>query len=821
MYRNYFITAFRSLWKNKVFSAINILGLSIGISASLVIYLLVRYDFSFDKFHRDGERIYRVVSNFTFSGEYYSNSGITVPLTKAVSQEIRGLDATAPYYALNDEINVSVPGMGSEKPAVFRNQDHIAFADARYFNLFQFQWMAGSPATSLQQPYQAVLTTSMAEQYFPKLSLQQVIGKRIYFNDTIQATITGIVQDLSGNTDFKLNTFISLSTLESARLRPDGYDDWQSTNSDSQFFLKLSANSNSNEPEVAKQINALFERLRTKDPDDKNSKTWFTLQPLSDIHFNATFGAFGQRQAHKPTLYSLLAIAGFLLLLGCINFINLTTAQASQRAREIGIRKTMGGSRLQLISQFLSEAFLLTFTAALLSVLLTPLLLQSFRDFIPPGLHFSVRQQPDVIIFLLLLTLAVSLLSGFYPALILSGYKPVLVLKNQAFASTHLTRRVWLRKTLTVSQFVVAQVFIIATILVGKQISYTLNKDIGMRKEGILVVRVSSRKGVPERLKNFTEKLKATPEIAMVSLSNSPPSSSSSWSSTLKYNDGKKELEHNVQIKVGDTNYIKLYQLKLLSGRNILRNDSVAGEVMINETYAHMLGFRQPREAVGKYLEWDKRNVLICGVLSDFHLMSLRETIKPLAIVNLSDRLHAVNILLRPQDEKGTVWKTAIKKIGEEWKAVYPEDDFEYRFFDEQLAGYYKAEQQISKLLVWSTGLAVFISCLGLLGLVMYTTARRTKEIGVRKVLGASVTQIVQLLSKDFIVLVVLALLIAIPIAWIGVHRWLQNFAYRTTISWWVFLLTGVIMLIIALLTLGIQTMKAAMANPMRSLRTE
>lgn len=816
MLKNYFTIAIRTLWKNKVFSIINVLGLAIGISASLVIFLLVNYHFNFDKFEKDNNRIYRVVSNFSFSGEEYHNSGVTDPMAAAILKEVTGLDAVVPFRTWNGDAKISVP-LDKKEPKVFKHQQNIIFADSNYFNLISYIWIAGSPKTSLRNPYQTVLTESNAKLYFPNLSPTQVVGKEIFFNDSIRATITGVVKDIKENTDFTFKTFMAYATMEQTSLKPDNWEDWTSTNGAQQLFVKLSAGTSA--AQIEKQIAQLYKKYAKQSPDD-HSKTWHTLQPLSDLHFNADYGAYDLPTGNKSTLYGLLAVAAFLLILGCINFINLTTAHASQRAKEIGIRKTMGSSKKQLIVQFLSETFLLTFLATLLSAALTPLLLKAFSGFIPEGLHFNLTEEPNIILFLVVLMIVVTLLSGFYPALILSGYKPVLVLKNQAYAGTGKTRKAWLRKSLTISQFVIAQVFIMATVLVSKQIHYSLNKDMGFKKEAILYFNTNYYDTVRNHKNVLMDKLKAIPGISMVSLCTNPPSSNSTWSGTMKYKDGKKEIESDVQQKYGDSNYIKLYGLKLLAGKNIAATDTVTS-FLINETYAHILGFQKPGQAIGKYIEWSKKQIPIAGVVSDFIQKSLHEPVKPLAIASWNNVERNFSIALQPQNIEGTAWKTTINKIEKAFKEVYPEDDFDYSFFDEDIAKYYTAEQNIGSLLKWSTALAIFISCLGLLGLVIYTTTQRTKEIGVRKVLGASVSQIVSLISKDFIRLVLFAFVIAVPLAWIGMNKWLQNFAFRTEISWWTFLSGGVIMIAIALLTLGFQTIKAAMANPVQSLRSE
>jgi predicted permease len=821
MFKNYFKTAWRNLWRNKIFSSINIIGLAIGISASLVIYLLVHYDFTFDKFETGGDRIYRVVSDFTFSGESFNNSGVPSPMPAAIKNEVTGVDIVAPFRTWNDNVKITVQGE-NDKPVIFKKQNSIVYADENYFKLLQYTWIAGSSKTSLQQPYQIVLTESNAKLYFPRLNTTDVVGKEIIFNDTVRTTVTGVVKDLRENTDFTFKTFISRATLETKRMLPEDWTEWGSTTSTSQLFIRLSAGATASQ--VQAQVMKLFNKYNKKSADD-HSTTSYSLQPLSDVHFNALYDNFDQRLAHKPTLYSLLVVAAFLLLLACINFINLTTAQASQRAKEIGIRKTLGSSKKQLVSQFLSETFLLTLIATILSLIITPLLLKIFSDFIPEGLHFNLTQQPGIILFLALLVVAVTVLSGFYPSIVLSSYQPVQVLKNQTLSKSGQSRNAWLRKSLTVSQFVIAQVFIIATILVSKQISYSLNKDMGFKKDAIINFSTNFHDTIQSHRYVLLDKIKAIPGVSMVSLNNDAPSSGGTWSSTMKYKDGKKEIETDVQVKLGDTNYIKLFQMKLLAGTNLPYSDTIS-DLIINETYAHVLGFQRVQQAIGKYIEWDNKKHPVIGVVADFNQHSLHDPIKPLVIATRTSNSEAMaqrnfSIALEPQNAEGTAWKTAINKIERAYKQIYPEDDFEYSFFDESIAKYYVAEQNISKLLMWATGLAIFISCLGLLGLAIYITNQRTKEIGIRKVVGATVIQIVSLLSKDFLKLIAVAFVIAIPIAWYGANAWLQNFAYRISISWWIFLAGGLIMFVIALMILCIRTIKAANVNPVKSLRTE
>jgi hypothetical protein len=472
--------------------------------------------------------------------------------------------------------------------------------------------------------------------------------------------------------------------------------------------------------------------------------------------------------------------------------------------------------------QFLSETFLLTVIAAVLSSALTPWILKIFSEYIPDGVKFGGFNQPNVAMFVVTLILAVTLLSGLYPALVLSGYKPVIVLKNLGVAITHQSRRVWVRKTLTVSQFVIAQFFIIATLIVGKQIRFSLNKDMGFKKDAIINFQTpyeSENRGSKQSV--LLQKLKSIPGIQKISLSGAPPASENISISTMEFIKDGKKIETSAEVIMADSAYINLYKMRLLAGRNLQQSDT-AKEYLVNETYTKLLGYDKPSEIIGKsFSRGDGGPFPIVGVLADIHTKSMHSAIQPLVLKCQAKGHTTFHVALAPKGHDTEAWQSTIASIGKAWKEIYPEGDFDYKFFDESIAEFYKKDQQTAGLLNWITGLAVFISCLGLLGLVIYTTTQRTKEIGVRKVLGASVSQIVSLLSKDFVQLVLTAFVIAAPVAWWAMNKWLQDFAYRTTISWWVFGLSGLAMIIIALLTLSIQTIRSAMANPVKSLRTE
>jgi putative ABC transport system permease protein len=814
MIKNYLLIGLRNFWRNKVFSMINIAGLAIGISASLVIYLIVHHEFSYEKFRKDGDRIYRVVTNMHFPEQDFKNAGVPGPLPETVRSEIPGIEKSTIFWTAGPT-KVEVPSK-IENKNVFKKQEGIIYADDQYFHFFGYQWLGGSADNALNGPNKVVLTESRARSYFNYEDISKAIGETIIYDDSVKATVTGIVKDLNEITDLTFKEFISLPTFSEQLKNEHGWSEWGSVNAASQFFVQLKKGVDS------ARINKQLIAVRKKNEKHAYLATDHFLQPLNDIHFNADFDAFSQRQGHKPTLYGLLAVAAFLLILGCINFINLTTAQASQRAKEIGIRKTMGSSRRQLVVQFISETILLTTLATIASVLLTPTLLKIFSAYIPDGLRFGTFNQPDVFVFVILLILIVSILSGFYPALVLSGYKPALVLKNIAGANTSQSRRVWIRKTLTVIQFVIAQFFIIATMVVGKQIRFSLNQDMGFKKDAIITLRTPFDYLHPDN-KQFAlqQKLRSIPGIQKMSLAGPPPAYEGYNISTMKMiGKNGKEIESSVEVKQADTNYFDLYKMKLLAGRNLQQSDTTK-EYVINETYARILGYKDPADIIGQMLNRGDRKIPIVGVLADIHTKSLHSPIQPLAFSSEAKEHYIFHIALPPKGENTDNWEKTIATIGSAWKDIYPDEQFNYEFVDESIAKFYKKEQDTANLLNWSTGLAIFISCLGLLGLVIYTTTQRTKEIGVRKVLGASVSQIVSLLSKDFIGLVLLAFVIAAPLAWWAMNKWLQDFAYRTTFSWWIFAISGALMLVIALFTLSIQTVRSAVANPAKSLRTE
>ncbi len=775
----------------------------------------------YDKVETNDNRIYRVVMDMKFNGNDGHSPAVVAPLSSAIQREITGVEATVPVMQFQGDATakVSIEKEGSSKPSVFKKQPDIVFTNPQYFSLLPFKWVAGSPESSLKNPFNVVLTESRIKQYFPSTNINDVIGKQIKYNDDFTATVSGVVKDLNEHTSFDAVEFISFATIAQTHMQNDfmmnTWDDWMSY---SHLYVKLSDNTKN--VNVEKQLNNLFVKYNKNANKDAANYMHLHLQPLNDVHFNNLYASFDGRIAHKPTLYGLLAVAAFLLILACINFINLTTANAASRAKEIGIRKTMGSSKKQLIFQFLGETFLFTLAACVISFCIAPLLLKLFADFIPPGLNFQPFNQPNIFLFLLALAVVVSFLSGLYPAFILSGYKPVKVLKNQSFTFSNETRHAWIRKILTVSQFVIAQFFVIATVMVSKQINYSLNADMGFRKDVVLSFDLPRQDTVAIHRSVLLNKIKALPGVQMASRGFLTPADEGAAFTDISYAAAANDNKESVQLRWGDSNYLKLFNIKILAGRNIEESDTIK-EFLINETYARSLGFKRPQDAINKLLDYNGMKLPVVGVMHDFNEQSFHAPVGPLVFTSFDDRSYFIHVLLQSQNGNTTSWSNTIAQIQKAYHQLYPDEDFTYKFLDDTIAKFYESEQHTASLLSWATGLSILISCLGLLGLVMYTINTRTKEIGIRKILGATIANIISILSKDFVQLVLIAFVIATPVAWWASYKWLQNFAYKINMNWWVFALCGFAMLLIALSTLSIQTIKAAVANPVKSLRTE
>ncbi len=803
--------------KHKVFSLINVIGLTIGLSASFIIGLMIYYDFTFDNFHKDNDRIFRVVTNFSSPDGKSFNAGVSLALEDAIKDNTN--------FEVVNSIIIETPSIveNKEENIVKKWPKYVIYTTPEYFDIFEYNFLAGNKNEALKNPNQVILTDTRAKEYFPKLHPAEIIGKTLVYNDSLQIKVTGVIENLKGRTEFIFQELISYPTLLSTRLRRDILNkDWNMTNSANQLFVKVNANANFDQ--IKKEFNYLATTYLDEYSRKHNHSKEFALQPLNDIHLNTKYEIYDWEKSRTSMtlLKSLGLVVVVLLLLGCINFINLNTAQATQRSKEIGIRKALGSSREQLIIQFMGETFLLVLISGIFSLLLSKWLLLALSDFVQQGITISLFANPIMIISIILLLVLVTFLSGFYPALVLSKMNTISVLKNSVSTGD---KKVFLRKFLTIFQFTIAQIFIIATLLVGKQINFLLSKDMGFKTEAIATIISPRDENELAKKELFIQKLKAIPQIKNACLGNTTPASNTSSLTTATHTNSKGVIaQSDLRIISGDVNYANLFDLKLLAGK-IFKNDTIH-ELVINEAARKVFGFKTPEEAIGKTLDFGGDKVPIVGVMSDFIQGSLHYDIVPMALNGdwsrhyFRSRFSRTFIAfenLSPNDFRNTL-DTVERIYGE----VYTESqDYRIKFMDDTINEFYSKEYKISKLLKWATGLSILISCLGLWGLVIYTTNRRVKEIGMRKVLGASVLQINKLLCKEFLILVGIAFMLATPIAWYFIYKWLQDFSYRTDISFMTFLISGFIMIVFALIVISIKTIQAASSNPVNSLRSE
>jgi putative ABC transport system permease protein len=815
MLTNYLKIAWRNIVNNSVFTAINIFGLTVGIAACLVIFLIVNFELNFDKFHKDGDRIYRVYTEFRgiFNG---FNSGVSDAVPAFVQENFSGIESSTHFHTY--EATVTVKQNNSE-PIRFEREGNMAIVGTEYFMVFDaYRWLVGN-VESLKAPHQVVLTLSKAQKYFGDKPMDEIIGNEIIYNDSLSLSVGGIVEDLKGNTDFTFTDFISFATVEHSWLKNDyNFNEWASTNSHSQFFIKLEKGTLLSSVEA--QLHTMHNEAVGHNSNNNDYVGWFLAQPLRELHFNKNLGIFDQSRsvAHMPTLRSLIFIALLLLLIASVNFVNLSTAQATRRAKEIGLRKVMGGSRKMLVFQFLSESTLLSLIAVILALPIAELALIYFHEFIPKGVTLTYGDF-STISFLLCMVVVVGLISGLYPAFVISAYQPVRALKDKVYSGSSSALSVALRKGLTIFQFTFSQTLIACAIVVTLQIGYMLKKELGFEKEAIVYFNTpwfeqASKKDV------LVNELNQLAEIKAVSVHQSPPATKGYMTNTLTYKTEEGETKENVHRKVGDADYIPFYGLQFMAGRNYIPSDS-ARELVVNETYAKKLGFFPVDKVLGEQVSsGGSTNYTIVGVIKDFHFQSLHHQIQPLALY-YGTTGNCIALKFDSGEKQSVDIQHALDKLQAAWKNVYPDQPLKYYFMDEAVRIFYESEQKTAKLVTTATAITILISCLGLLGLASFTTVQRTKEIGVRKVLGATVSNIVILISKDFIKLVLIAFCMAAPMGYWLAQQWISDFAYRVEINIWIFVLTGLASVLIAFLTLSYQAMKAALTDPVNSLRYE
>lgn len=805
-----FTIAIRNLLRRPLLSFIKIAGLCVGVSGCVIVFLLIQLELSFDKHHPDGDKIYRLYTSFSGLWEG-SNHAVALPVPDAFRERSTGVAAVSQILTKNYSVEVPDKSGNLKK---FPTPNLVAYVDHNYFTVFQtYRWLIGTPAV-LDAPNTVVITESKAKTYFGDRDLSTIPGERIIYRDSLEHTVVGILADPVNYTDFNFTDFISLSSAKSGNVKSDfDFEEWGSVSSSWLCMFRLSEGTDIND------VRALLKTMSTETDQKSQSpgqqQTTFTsyaTQPLSDIHFNTKLGTWddGRRTTSLGTLEALAAIAMLLLIIAVINFVNLETAQALRRAREVGLRKVMGGSRAGLIAHFISESFVVTSIAVLLAIPLSKLAIISFSEFLPAELTIDVTDS-IFILFVAGLLLVIPLLSGIYPALALSHFEPAEALRMKGLAGR--PGSALMRKVLTVFQFTFSQALISGALIVGFQIAWLINMDLGFTRDNIVNVETPWQEKSTKRL-TLRNELEQLSSVAIVNQSSRPPAYRGHSTTSLTFNNGKEEIPASVHYNESDTSYIRLFDLKLVAGRNLMPVDSL-NEILINETYCRKLQM-SPLDMVGKDIKGNNRVYHVVGVLRDFHHSSAHRAVEPWFIRYAGNsRLFSLRLA------EGAHPHEAIEQIKAAFKKIYPEHEVTVRFMDETVDSFYKEERRFAVLANTATGLAIFISCLGLFGLASFTAIQRTKEIGIRKVLGASANSIMALLSQEFLLLVVISFVIAVPLAWYAGNQWLNGFAYRMDLNVWIFLLSGVLSILVALLTVGFQSAKAALKNPVESLRYE
>ena len=809
MLRNYLKIAYRNLLKNKVFSLINILGLAIGMAACLLILQYVSFEMSYDNFHEKGDRIYRIdVAWYYPNGELeekqVGNFGAAGPAMKSELPEVEAFARFRPWYGntLIKYGDITLP------------QERIYFADPSVFTIFSFPILQGDAVKGLEEPHAAVLSESTARKYFGQ---EDPIGKVIELkqDSTVRLfTVKAVFQDVPANTHFTFDVLLSYKNLgEFAET------DWGFSIVNTYLLLQPHTDLNA----LQEKFQALLRKYRETKMENAVGEVQFILQPLRDIYLYSDLRDETVATGKGRTLYFLALIGVLILWIAYANYINLSTARAMERAKEIGVRKVAGASKSALIRQFLLESLMINAVAVLLAVTLAQVLQWPFSRLTGQPVDFS-QQHPFVFWLLLLGFFMVgSVASGIYPAFMLSSFKPVAVLKGK-FAST--TKGSLLRKYLVVFQFAISVVLMAGTLLVYQQLTFMRAQELGIDVSQMIVVKapVVTDSSFAQKTETFKNTLMSFPGILQVTASTEVPGRNISWNYDLIHRkDIPDELITSNYILGVDYDFVATYDLQIIAGRDFdERFGTDKKGLIINEKAAYLMGFESPEAAIGQPMIWDyqmdedENDFTIIGVVKNFHQLGLQHAYDPmiLTLEHQQESFYSCKV----QGENLTATLQAIQQTYQEF---FPENPFHYFFLDEFFDQQYKADQQFGKVFLLFSGLAIFVACLGLLGLVAFTTSQRTKEIGIRKVLGASVQNIVALLSKDYIKLIFIASLLALPVAYWVMQQWLKNYAFRINIGWWLLLVPVLMVLLIALLTVSFQTVKAALTNPVKSLRYE
>ncbi|SDF01616.1 putative ABC transport system permease protein [Dyadobacter soli] len=793
MLKNYFKIAFRNLWKHKVFSLINIMGLTVGMSACLLISLYVNFELTYDAFHAKSDRIYRVVTDVITPSETIHAGVTSWAYGPTIKQDFPEVEA---YARINSGSFLVRKG-----DIKFQEQATV-FADSSFFRVFDFKLIQGNPLTALKEPLSIVFTEKAAQKYFGD---SDPVGQTVLLTgESIPAKVTGIMQDIPENSQIKGDMFVSMTTM-TTRFNRGIDDEWGNFGATTYLLLKPGADRKA----LEKKFPAYLERRAGKLMREAKMSYKLFLEPLRDVHLHSERDV--AEKGSMSNVYVFSVVAAFILLIACINFVNLTTARSAERAKEVGIRKVVGAAKGLLARQFVSESILLCLIAFVFSITLSAVLVPLFNNLAGKVIVSNIFADPSFLMYMLVAAIMIGILAGIYPALVLSSFEPVTVLKGRFTTSF---KGILLRKGLVTVQFAISIALIIATMIVYIQMNYMRNRDLGFSKDQMLVVNTegdSSREAFKESLRGLTG-------VKQTTLSSSVPGGPNRGAySEIENKSGELQVA-NLDLYFVDFDYIPQFGLKMAAGRPFSREfgtDSTQAMV-INEAAVKLFGYAKAEDAIGRrFKQWGREGKIV-GVIKDFHFRSLQETIKPLTMRIEPDGTELVSVKI-----EGNRLKETVAAVEGKWKEMVPGRPFSYYFMDEFFDRQYRAEERFEKLFFNFAILAIFISCLGLLGLASYSTMQRTKEIGVRKVMGASVASIVGLLSRDFLKLVLIAFVVAAPVAYFGMDRWLENFAYRTGIYWWVFVIAAVSSTVIAFATVSFQSIRAALMNPVKSLRSE
>jgi len=804
MIKNYIKIALRNLRRNRTYAILNVLGLAVGIAASLLIFVVIRFETSFDDYHPNRQHIYRIATEYHNQDGVSYGDGVSFPVADALRLDFPNVKKVAGIFKDGNTV-VTIPATNGQTEKKFKEQE-VYYADPSFFDMFSFPWLAGQPQTALKNPFSVAITQAIAEKFFG--DWKKAVGRTIRYNSKDIYTVTGILANPPVNTDFPLQLVASYSTLKDTHVSGN-LQDWVSTYGGACVFVTLP--DNLSQETFNEQLKAFARKHR---PADYAADIFFA-QSLGDMHFNKEMEVFSSHTFSRELITALTIIGIFLILIACVNFVNLATAQAVNRSKEVGVRKVLGSSRRQLAFQFISETAMITVFAIILAIGLAMACLPMLNGLMETKMKMQILNDPALVGFLLATTVSVTLLSGIYPALIVSGFNPITALKNKITA--RMVGGLSLRRVLVMLQFAIAHVLIIGTLVVVSQTEYFRHASLGFDKEAMLNVPLPGDSISRTRFESLRNTLLQNSGIKELSFSFTSPSDNSNWSSDFTYDHAAKRTDFGANLKWSDANYFKIYNMKFVAGHAYQPSDTVR-EFVVNETLLHKLGITDPNKAINKELNFwggDKKGTIV-GVVKDFNSYSLHEPMAPVVLSTWKDVYQLLNIRIKPGNEKAT-----LAYIEKSWIAAFPDNLYSYEFLEKKIDNFYKQENQLSRLYKIFAVIAIFISCLGLYGLVSFMAVQRVKEVGIRKVLGASVRSIVYLFSRELTLLILVAFVIAAPLAYFLMRQWLQDFTYRIQLGAGVFVLSIVGSLVIAWLTVGYRSMKAAVASPVKNLRAE